>query len=184
MQNTYAFFALYANLDGFSFEDAPIALDQRPESDRWVLSRLNSLIKEVDEAYNDYEPTRAARKIMDFVTDELSNWYVRLNRKRFWKGEYNDNKKAAYQTLYTCLLTVAKLGAPVAPFYMERLYLDLNGVTGQESAESVHLADFPVADEACINAGLRGTDEAGADRVFPYTLHSQEGESEAEAAAV
>ena len=154
LQNTYAFFALYANLDGFSFEDAPIALDLRPESDRWVLSRLNSLIKEVDEAYNEYEPTRAARKIMDFVTDELSNWYVRLNRKRFWKGEYNDNKKAAYQTLYTCLLTVAKLGAPVAPFYMDRLYQDLNGVTGQESSESVHLADFPIADEACINAGL------------------------------
>lgn len=154
LQNTYAFFALYANLDGFSFEDDAIALDQRPESDRWVLSRLNSLIKEVDEAYNDYEPTRAARKIMDFVTDELSNWYVRLNRKRFWKGEYNDNKKAAYQTLYSCLKTVAKLGAPVAPFYMDRLYQDLNEVTGQETCESVHLADFPVAEEACINTGL------------------------------
>jgi len=154
LQNTYAFFALYANLDGFSFEDAPIALDQRPESDRWVLSRLNSLIKEVDEAYGDYEPTRAARKIMDFVTDEVSNWYVRLNRKRFWKGEYNDNKKAAYQTLYTCLLTVAKLGSPIAPFYMDHLYQDLNRVTDQESCESVHLADFPVADDACINADL------------------------------
>lgn len=154
LQNTYAFFALYANLDGFSFEDAPIALDKRPESDRWILSKLNSLIKATEQAYEDYEPTRAARMIMDFVTDEMSNWYVRLNRKRFWKGEYNEDKKAAYQTLYTCLVNIAKIGAPIAPFYMDRLYQDLNAVSGLEQCESVHLADFPATDEACIDAAL------------------------------
>ncbi|MFT6827173.1 MAG: isoleucyl-tRNA synthetase [Roseivirga sp.] len=154
LQNTYAFFALYANLDGFTFEDAEIPLNERPESDRWILSRLNSLIKEVDQAYNDYEPTRASRAIMDFVTDEVSNWYVRLNRKRFWKGDYDQGKKAAYQTLYTCLVTVAKLAAPIAPFYMDRLYKDLNAVSGKEKFESVHLSDFPVVNEACINADL------------------------------
>lgn len=154
LQNTYAFFALYANLDGFSFEDAPIALEKRPESDRWILSKLNSLIKATEQAYEDYEPTRAARMIMEFVTDEMSNWYVRLNRKRFWKGEYNDDKKAAYQTLYTCLLNIAKLGAPIAPFYMDRLYQDLNAVSQLENCESVHLADFPTPDEACIDAAL------------------------------
>lgn len=154
LYNTYNFFALYANLDGFSFEGEAISPDKRPESDRWILSRLNSLIKEVDEAYHEYEATPAVRKIMDFVADELSNWYVRLNRKRFWKGEYQDDKKAAYQTLYTCLVTVAKLAAPVAPFYMDRLYQDLNGVTQRENCESVHLADFPVADESYIKADL------------------------------
>lgn len=154
LQNTYAFFALYANLDGFTFEDAEIPLNERPESDRWILSRLNSLIKDVDQAYNDYEPTKASRMIMDFVTDEVSNWYVRLNRKRFWKGDYDQGKKAAYQTLYTCLVTVAKLAAPIAPFYMDRLYKDLNAVSGKEAFESVHLSDFPVANEACINADL------------------------------
>ena len=154
LQNTYAFFALYANLDGFTFEDAEIPLNERPESDRWILSRLNSLIKDVDQAYNDYEPTKASRMIMDFVTDEVSNWYVRLNRKRFWKGHYDQGKKAAYQTLYTCLVTVAKLAAPIAPFYMDRLYKDLNAVSGKEAFESVHLSDFPVANEACINAEL------------------------------
>ena len=154
LYNTYNFFALYANLDGFSFDGEAISPDKRPESDRWILSRLNSLIKEVDEAYHEYEATPAVRKIMDFVADELSNWYVRLNRKRFWKGEYQDDKKAAYQTLYTCLITVAKLSAPVAPFYMDRLYQDLNGVTRQENCESVHLADFPMADEAYIKTDL------------------------------
>lgn len=154
LQNTYAFFALYANLDGFSFEDAPIALDKRPESDRWILSKLNSLIKATEQAYEDYEPTRAARMIMDFVTDEMSNWYVRLNRKRFWKGEYNEDKKAAYQTLYTCLVNIAKIGAPIAPFYMDRLYQDLNAVSGLETAESVHLTDYPAANEVCIDAAL------------------------------
>ncbi|OEK03872.1 isoleucine--tRNA ligase [Roseivirga sp. 4D4] len=154
LHNTYNFFALYANLDGFKFEEAAIPLVERPESDRWILSRLNTLIKTVDAAYDEYEPTRAARAIMDFVADELSNWYVRLNRKRFWKGEYNDDKRAAYQTLYTCLMTVAKLGAPIAPFYMENLYNDLNAVSGLDQSESVHLTDFPVADEACINNDL------------------------------
>lgn len=154
LHNTYNFFALYANLDGFKFEEAIIPLANRPESDRWVLSRLNTLIKTVDAAYDEYEPTRAARAIMDFVADELSNWYVRLNRKRFWKGEYNDDKRAAYQTLYTCLMTVAKIGAPIAPFYMENLYNDLNAVSGLDKSESVHLTDFPVADEACINNDL------------------------------
>ena len=154
LQNTYAFFALYANLDGFTFEDAEIPLNERPESDRWILSRLNSLIKEVDQAYNDYEPTRASRAIMDFVTDEVSNWYVRLNRKRFWKGDYDQGKKAAYQTLYTCLVSVAKLAAPVAPFYMDRLYQDLNAVSGKENFESVHLSNFPEVNEAFINKDL------------------------------
>jgi len=154
LQNTYAFFSLYANLDGFTFEDDEIALEKRAVGDRWILSRLNSLIKEVDAAYDDYEPTRAARLIMDFVTDEVSNWYVRLNRKRFWKGEYNEDKKAAYQTLYTCLLTIAKLGAPIAPFYMERLFADLNDVSGLENLESIHLSVFPEADETKINADL------------------------------
>jgi len=154
LHNTYNFFALYANLDGFKFQEAAIPLANRPESDRWVLSRLNTLIKTVDAAYDEYEPTRAARAIMDFVADELSNWYVRLNRKRFWKGEYNDDKRAAYQTLYTCLMTVAKIGAPIAPFYMENLYRDLNAVSGLDKSESVHLTDFPVVDEACINIDL------------------------------
>lgn len=154
LHNTYNFFALYANLDGFKFQEAAIPLANRPESDRWVLSRLNTLIKTVDAAYDEYEPTRAARAIMDFVADELSNWYVRLNRKRFWKGEYNDDKRAAYQTLYTCLMTVAKIGAPIAPFYMEHLYRDLNAVSGLDKSESVHLTDFPVVDEACINTDL------------------------------
>ena len=154
LHNTYNFFALYANLDAFTFEDAPIVLTERTESDRWILSRLNSLIKSTDEAYDQYEPTKAARLVSDFVTDEMSNWYVRLNRKRFWKGEYNQDKKAAYQTLYTCLITVAKLGAPIAPFYMEHLYQDLNKVTGQETAESIHLTDFPQADESNIDVNL------------------------------
>ena len=154
LQNTYAFFALYANLDGFSFDEPEIQLEKRPESDQWILSRLNSLIKEVDEAYEAYEPTKASRMVMDFVTDELSNWYVRLNRKRFWKGEYNEDKIAAYQTLYTCLVTVAKLGAPIAPFYMERIFKDLNEVSGQDKASSVHLALFPEADHSKINKGL------------------------------
>jgi isoleucyl-tRNA synthetase len=154
LQNTYAFFALYANLDNFDFKGEEIPMANRTESDRWIISRLNSLIKLVDEAYAEYEPTRAAREIQDFVTDDLSNWYVRLNRKRFWKGEYNEDKKAAYQTLYTCLETVAKLGAPVAPFYMERLFLDLNNVSGKENCESVHLANFPVCNTALIDFDL------------------------------
>jgi len=154
LHNTYNFFALYANLDGFRFEDAAIPLKERTESDRWILSRLNSLVSAVDQAFDQYEPTKAARFITDFVTDELSNWYVRLNRKRFWKGEYNKDKKAAYQTLYTCLKTIAKLGSPIAPFYMEHLYQDLNKVSSSEAATSVHLTLFPEVDELAIDLDL------------------------------
>ena len=154
LQNTYSFFALYANLDGFDYSDGEIPLDQRTESDRWILSRLNTVIKEVGQAFEDYEPTKAARLIQDFTIDDLSNWYVRLNRKRFWRGEYNEDKKAAYQTLYTCLLNIAKLSSPVAPFYMDRLYMDLNTVTGLSQAESVHLTDLPEADQNVIDTEL------------------------------
>jgi isoleucyl-tRNA synthetase len=154
LQNTYAFFALYANLDNFTFSEAEVPLEKRTESDRWIISKLNTLIKHADEAYAEYEPTRVTREIQDFVIDDLSNWYVRLNRKRFWKGEYNEDKIAAYQTLYTCLETVAKLSAPVAPFYAEKLFLDLNEVSGKEKTESVHLTLFPVADEAKIDTDL------------------------------
>jgi len=154
LYNTYAFFALYSNLDNFSFAEAEVPLAKRTESDRWVISKLNTLIKFVDEAYADYEPTKAVRAIEDFVCDDLSNWYVRLNRKRFWKGEYNEDKIAAYQTLYTCLETVAKLSSPVAPFLTEQLFLDLNGTSGKDKVASVHLADFPKADESAINADL------------------------------
>ena len=154
LQNTYSFFALYANLDDFTFAEASIPLAERTESDRWIISKLNSLIKEVDAAYGAYEPTRAARAIQDFTIDDLSNWYVRLNRKRFWQGAYDRDKQAAYQTLYTCLVTLAKLASPVAPFYTDRLYQDLNGVSQQEDLPSVHLTDFPVADEAAIDVDL------------------------------
>ncbi len=151
LQNTYNFFALYANLDGFTFEGESIPLEKRTESDRWILSKLNSLKKAVDAAYDDYEPTRAARLIQDFVQDDVSNWYVRLNRKRFWKGEYNEDKKAAYQSLYECLESIAILSAPIAPFYMDNLFQSLNKVSGRMSEESVHLVDFPQADENVIN---------------------------------
>jgi isoleucyl-tRNA synthetase len=154
LQNTYAFFALYANLDNFAYKEKDIPLNQRTESDRWIISRLNTLIRKVDEAYSDYEPTKAAREIQDFVVDDLSNWYVRLNRKRFWKGEYNEDKIAAYQTLYTCLETVAKLSCSISPFYMEKLFLDLNEVSGKEKVNSIHLSDFPVADKTAINTDL------------------------------
>ncbi|WP_258100329.1 isoleucine--tRNA ligase [Marinoscillum pacificum] len=154
LANTYSFFALYANLDGFDFSKPALPMEKRTESDRWVMSRLNSLIKEVDAAFNEYEPTRAARAIQNFVTDELSNWYVRLNRKRFWVGEYNEDKEAAYQTLYTALVTVAQLSAPIAPFYSEQLFKDLNAVSGLDQSESVHLADFPKVDESLIDVEL------------------------------
>jgi isoleucyl-tRNA synthetase len=154
LQNTYSFFSLYANLDGFVFSEKEISPDQKTESDRWILSRLNTLIGKVKEAYIDYEPTRAGRMIQDFVIDDLSNWYVRLNRKRFWKGEYNDDKIAAYQTLYACLATISGLMSPIAPFYAEFLYRDLNTVTGKEKAESVHLTSFPAPDPAAINEYL------------------------------
>lgn len=152
LYNTYSFFALYANVDGFKYAEAEV--QNRPEIDRWILSELNLLIKEVKAFYEDYEPTRVARAISTFVNDNLSNWYVRLCRRRFWKGEYSDDKISAYQTLYTCLETVAKLSAPIAPFFMDQLYQDLNKVTGKENRESVHLTDFPVADESLIDTDL------------------------------
>ena len=154
LYNTYSFFALYANTDSFTYAEADIPLNERPEIDRWILSELNTLIKEVDALYADYEPTRATRAISDFVQENLSNWYVRLSRRRFWKGEYETDKIAAYQTLYTCLITIAKLMAPVAPFYADRLYKDLVSVTGKENKESVHLTDFPVANESYIDKSL------------------------------
>ncbi|MFP3596222.1 isoleucine--tRNA ligase [Chryseobacterium sp. SIMBA_029] len=152
LYNTYSFFALYANVDGFNYSEKEI--ENRPEIDRWVLSELNLLIKEVKAFYEDYEPTRVARAISTFVNDNLSNWYVRLCRRRFWKGDYSEDKISAYQTLYTCLETVAKLSAPIAPFFMDQLYQDLNKVTGKENGESVHLTDFPVADESLIDQDL------------------------------
>ena len=152
LANTYAFFALYANLDGFRFDENEQAAPT--ESDRWIISQLNTLIQQVDKAYAEYEPTQAARLIQRFVVDDLSNWYVRLNRKRFWRGEYNADKVAAYQSLYTCLKTVAQLAAPIAPFYMDRLYLDLNAVSKQETHDSVHLSDYPMANEKAIDPAL------------------------------
>ncbi|POR29491.1 isoleucine--tRNA ligase [Flavobacterium columnare] len=154
LYNTYSFFALYANIDGFKYAETEVPLNERPEIDRWVLSELQTLIQLVDEAYADYEPTKAARAISDFVQENLSNWYVRLCRRRFWKGEYGTDKIAAYQTLYTCLLTVAKLSAPIAPFFMDRLYKDLNAATQKESFDSVHLAVFPVSVESYVDKSL------------------------------
>ena len=154
LYNTYSFFALYANLDGFTYAEAEVPLEKRPEIDRWILSELNTLIAKVKEAFLDYEPTRATRLISDFVQENLSNWYVRLCRRRFWKGEYEEDKISAYQTLYTCLEVVAKLSAPVTPFFMDRLYRDLNGVTGKDKAESVHLTDYPESQAAYIDKAL------------------------------
>ena len=154
LYNTYSFFALYANIDQFSYSEAEVPLNERPEIDQWVLSELNSLVQKVDEYYNSYEPTRATRAISDFVQENLSNWYVRLCRRRFWKGEYAQDKISAYQTLYTCLLTVTKLSAPVAPFFMDRLYKDLVACTGKESFESVHLSNFPTYEKSLINTTL------------------------------
>ena len=154
LYNTYSFFSLYANIDGFSYAEAEVPVAERPEIDRWILSELNSLVKRVDGYYNEYEPTKAARAITDFVTENLSNWYVRLCRRRFWKGDYAQDKIAAYQTLYTCLVTISKLGAPIAPFFMDKLYKDLTQVTHKEEFESVHLAEFPKADESLIDASL------------------------------
>lgn len=154
LYNTYSFFSLYANIDGFTYSEAEVPLDERPEIDRWILSELHTLIQVVDEAYADYEPTKAARAISDFVQENLSNWYVRLCRRRFWKGDYAQDKIAAYQTLYTCLVTVAKLSAPIAPFFMDKLYRDLTQATGSESFESVHLAKFPVSVENFVDKSL------------------------------
>ena len=152
LYNTYSFFALYANVDGFTYAEKEV--ENRPEIDRWILSELNLLVKEVKEFYEDYEPTKVARAINNFVNDNLSNWYVRLCRRRFWKGEYTEDKISAYQTLYTCLETVAKISAPIAPFFMDQLYQDLNAATGKDQAESVHLTYFPVAVESKIDTDL------------------------------
>ena len=154
LYNTYAFFALYANIDKFNYAEPEIPLKHRPEIDRWIISLLNSLSKEVDEFYADYEPTKAARAIQNFVDEHLSNWYVRLCRRRFWKGEYSQDKISAYQTLYTCLDTIAKLIAPISPFFADQLYLDLNAATGKEKYESVHLADYPVYHEDLVDKEL------------------------------
>ncbi|QLE01359.1 isoleucine--tRNA ligase [Galbibacter sp. BG1] len=156
LYNTYSFFSLYANIDNFTYAEDDIPVEERPEIDRWILSELNTLVKKVDEAYADYEPTRATRAISDFVQENLSNWYVRLCRRRFWKGDYEKDKISAYQTLYTCLVTVAKLGAPVAPFYMDQLYKDLVSTTNREKSESVHLADFPQFVENFVDKLLEG----------------------------
>ncbi|HOZ29787.1 MAG TPA: isoleucine--tRNA ligase [Bacteroidales bacterium] len=154
LYNTYNFFALYANIDKFSYSEKEISINKRPELDKWILSLLNSLIKEVNECYENYENTKAGRLIQDFVIDHLSNWYVRLGRKRYWGGEYDEDKISAYQTLYTCLINVAKLASPISPFYMDRLYRDLVSVTTSESYESVHLSYFPKADEKLIDKEL------------------------------
>lgn len=156
LYNTYNFFALYANIDGFTYSEADIDYAKRPEIDRWILSKLNSLIKEVENAYDQYEPTRAGRLIQDFVNDQLSNWYVRLCRRRFWKGDYTEDKISAYQTLYTCLEVVTILSSPIAPFFMDKLFSDLNKVSGKHDAESVHLAYFPKANENFIDLNLEG----------------------------
>ncbi len=154
LHNTYAFFALYANIDKFVYSEKELPLEKRHELDRWILSELNTLIKTVEESYEEYEPTKAARAITDFVTEYLSNWYVRLSRRRFWKGEYSEDKIAAYQTLYTCLETVAILMSPIAPFYGDHLFRDLNNITKKREKKSVHLADFPIYDATRVDKNL------------------------------
>ena len=154
LYNTYSFFALYANVDGFDYSQPEVAWENRPEIDRWIISLLNTLVKDVDNYLNTYEPTRAGRAISDFVNDNLSNWYVRLNRRRFWGGGLTEDKLSAYQTLYICLETVAKLMAPIAPFYADKLFEDLIAVTGREHVASVHLSDFPVCHEELIDKDL------------------------------
>ena len=154
LYNTYNFFAMYANTDNFTYAEPDVPFEKRPELDRWILSLLNTLVKEVGEAYETYENTKAGRLIQTFVMDHLSNWYVRLGRKRYWGGEYDEDKISAYQTLYTCLITIAKIASPIAPFYMDKMYRDLNAVTGKENYESVHLAYFPKVDESVIDKSL------------------------------
>jgi len=154
LYNTYNFFALYANIDGFKYAEPDIPFEKRPEIDRWILSELNTLVKHCDENYADYEPTKVGREIQDFVDAYLSNWYVRLCRRRFWKGEYTEDKISAYQTLYTCMVTIAKIASPIAPFFMDKLYLDLNRITGKEPFESVHIAEFPQVHEELIDKAL------------------------------
>ena len=164
LHNTYSFFSLYANIDNFSYKEAAIPVEERSEMDQWILSELNRLIEQVDYAYNDYEPTKATRLIADFVQEILSNWYVRQSRRRFWKGEYEKDKIAAYQTLFDCLLSVSKLMAPVAPFYADQLYRDLCAATQTEQYASVHLAHFPVADASLRNLALE--DRMGKARII------------------
>lgn len=154
LYNTYSFFALYANIDGFAYKEADIEYSKRPEIDRWILSELNTLIEYCDKSYSEYEPTRAGRAIADFVDGYLSNWYVRLCRRRFWKGEYTDDKISAYQTLYTCLETLARLAAPIAPFFCDRLFNDLNNVSGRFEFDTVHACDFPVANKELVDKDL------------------------------
>lgn len=154
LYNTYSFFALYANIDNFRYREEEVPINERPEIDRWIISLLNSLVKEVRKCYEDYDLTRAGRAIQEFVTENLSNWYVRLNRKRYWGGEYDKDKLAAYQTLYVCLETVSKLAAPIAPFYMDRLFMDLNNTTGRCREDSVHLTLFPSHDQSLIDEEL------------------------------
>ena len=154
LYNTYSFFSLYANIDGFSYAEADIAIEERPEIDRWILSELNTLMKAVDKAYNDYEPTRAGRLLQDFVTENLSNWYVRLCRRRFWKGDYAQDKISAYQTLFTCLVNIAKMSSPIAPFFTDKLFKDLLGASELPMEESVHLSEFSVSDERFIDKDL------------------------------
>jgi len=154
LYNTYSFFTLYANIDGFDYSAADLDINERPEIDRWIISQLHSLIQNVDEAYETFEPTKAGRLIQDFVTDQLSNWYVRLCRRRFWKSDDSKDKLSAYQTLYTCLETVSILGAPIAPFFMDQLFSDLNAVTKRHDVISVHLADFPKVNSALIDTAL------------------------------
>ncbi|MFV8225236.1 isoleucine--tRNA ligase [Christiangramia aquimixticola] len=154
LYNTYSFFTLYANIDEFVYAEDNVELSKRPEIDRWILSELHTLIEKVDKFYADYEPTKATRAISEFVQENLSNWFVRLSRRRFWKGDYEQDKISAYQTLYTCLETVAKLGAPVAPFFMERLFRDLNAATGKDKSDSVHTADFPVYEPKFVDKSL------------------------------
>lgn len=154
LYNTYSFFALYANVDGFDYSQDEVPMNERPEIDRWIISLLNSLIKEVDESLAAYEPTRAGRAIADFVSENLSNWYVRLNRKRYWAGQMTTDKLSAYQTLYTCLDTIARLMAPIAPFYADRLFCDLNQATGRSNEVSVHLTLFPTYNQDLIQPEL------------------------------
>jgi isoleucyl-tRNA synthetase len=169
LYNTYSFFALYANVDGFTGSEREIPVAERPEIDRWIISVLNTLVKDVTKYLNDYDPTPAARAIQDFVNENLSNWYVRLNRKRFWGGGMTDDKLAAYQTLYTCLETVVKLAAPFAPFISDQIFSDLNAVSGRHAESSVHLAQFPVVDQTLINSDLEQTMEI-AQRVSSMVL--------------
>ncbi|MCF8234834.1 MAG: isoleucine--tRNA ligase [Bacteroidales bacterium] len=154
LYNTYSFFALYANIDGYTYSEDEIPWEKRPEIDRWILSELNSLIRYTDECYNDYEPTKAGRAIAEFLDDHLSNWYVRLSRRRFWKGDYTEDKISAYQTLYSCLEVLAQIASPIAPFFMDRIFTDLNRVTKRHKVDSVHLTDYPVADESKIDKDL------------------------------